>query len=185
MIDCLYVLKVFREKWMLTLLGSNPNSSIRNPIVDFFRNIAYGSNMNKYWNRRKIVVDNSIRKPMLLKLYYLWYCKRIEIKQGASMGTRLNGGAQFVSPPKLPHNMYGIIIGLDTQIGKNVTIFHQVTIAHGGVVIGDNVLIGAGAKILPGVKIGNNVKIGANAVVVENVPDNATVVMNKPRIIVK
>nr|WP_254592908.1 hypothetical protein [Bacteroides sp. Marseille-P8574] len=38
---------------------------------------------------------------------------------------------------------------------------------------------------MPGVSIGNNVKVGANAVVVENVPDNATVVLPKPRIILK
>ena len=44
-------------------------------------------------------------------------------------------------------------------------------------------MIGAGAKILPGVIIGSNVKIGANCVVVEDVPDNATVVLPKPRII--
>ena len=56
---------------------------------------------------------------------------------------------------------------------------------HGNVIIGDNVYIGAGAKILPNVKIGNNVKIGANAVVIEDIPDNATVVMQKPRIIIK
>lgn len=131
------------------------------------------------------MVDGGTKRSMLLKLYYLWYCKRVEIRQGASMGTLLNGGAQFLSPPQLPHNMYGIIVGLDAKIGRNVTIFHQVTIAHGKVVIGDNVLIGAGAKILPGVTIGNNVKIGANAVVNEDVPDNATVVLNKPRIILK
>ena len=141
--------------------------------------------MKKYWKRREIVVDANKKLPILLKIYYLWYCKRIEIKQGSTMGTLLNAGAKFSSPHILPHNMYGIICGLDTIVGNNVTIFHQVTIAHGGVVIGDNVLIGAGAKILPGVRIGNNVKIGANCVVVEDVPDNATVVMNKPRIIVK
>jgi serine O-acetyltransferase len=54
---------------------------------------------------------------------------------------------------------------------------------HGNVKIGDNVLIGAGAKILPGVTIGNNVKIGANSVVVEDIPDNAIVVLQKPRIL--
>lgn len=32
-------------------------------------------------------------------------------------------------------------------------------------------------------KIGNNVKIGAGSIVVENVPDNATVIPNKSRII--
>ena len=41
--------------------------------------------------------------------------------------------------------------------------------------IGDNVIIGAGARIFGGVIIGNNVSIGANAVVVHDVPDNATV----------
>lgn len=44
-------------------------------------------------------------------------------------------------------------------------------------------MIGAGAKILPNCKIGSQVKIGANCVVVEDIPDNATVVMPKPRVI--
>ncbi|MDA1472755.1 MULTISPECIES: hypothetical protein [Bacteroides] len=46
-------------------------------------------------------------------------------------------------------------------------------------------MIGAGAKILPSVTIGNNVKVGANCVVVEDVPDNCTVVLPKPRVIGK
>ena len=54
-----------------------------------------------------------------------------------------------------------------------------------GPIIGDNVFIGAGAKIIGNVKIGNNVKIGAGSVVVEDIPDNCTVVMHKPRIIQK
>ena len=57
--------------------------------------------------------------------------------------------------------------------------------AWGGGKILDNVMIGAGAKILPGVTIGNNVKVGANCVVVEDVPDNCTVVLPKPRVIAK
>ena len=43
-------------------------------------------------------------------------------------------------------------------------------------VIGDNVYIGPGAKIFGKIRIGNNVAIGANAVVLKDVPDNATVV---------
>ena len=31
--------------------------------------------------------------------------------------------------------------------------------------------------------VGNNVKIGANCVVVEDIPDNCTVVLEKPRIV--
>ncbi|MBQ1977727.1 MAG: serine O-acetyltransferase, partial [Ruminococcus sp.] len=56
---------------------------------------------------------------------------------------------------------------------------------YGAPVIGNNVLIGAGAKIIGNVKIGNNVKIGANCCVATDIPDNATVVMEKPRIIIK
>ena len=56
----------------------------------------------------------------------------------------------------------------------------------GGVpTIGDDVYIGPGAKIFGGIKIGNNVRIGANCVVFEDVPDNATVVLQKPRVIIK
>ena len=34
-----------------------------------------------------------------------------------------------------------------------------------------------------GVKLGNNVKVGLNAVVIEDIPDDSTVVLTKPRII--
>lgn len=64
-------------------------------------------------------------------------------------------------------------------------IHQQVTISHGGCVIGDNVVLGAGCKVLRGVRIGNNSRIGANAIVVEDIPDNSTCVLQKPRIIVR
>ena len=53
----------------------------------------------------------------------------------------------------------------------------------GAPIIGNNVYIGAGAKIVGGVKIGNNVRIGANATISSNIPDNATVVSEKVKII--
>ena len=51
--------------------------------------------------------------------------------------------------------------------------------------IGDNCYIGAGAKIVGNINIGNNVRIGANCIVIEDIPDNCTVVMDKPRIFLK
>ena len=51
--------------------------------------------------------------------------------------------------------------------------------------IGENCYIGAGAKIVGNINIGNNVRIGANCIVIEDIPDNCTVVMDKPRIILK
>lgn len=38
-------------------------------------------------------------------------------------------------------------------------------------------------KYWGGVKLGNNVKVGLNAVVIEDIPDDSTVVLTKPRII--
>jgi serine O-acetyltransferase len=49
--------------------------------------------------------------------------------------------------------------------------------------IGNNVDIGAGAKLLGPIRIGNNVNIGPNAVVIEDVPDNSSVVPIPARII--
>lgn len=72
-------------------------------------------------------------------------------------------------------------------------IYQQVTIGSndlqnsrgGAPTIDNNCLIGAGAKIIGNVHVGNNVRIGANAIVVDDVPDNCTVVMNKPRVILR
>lgn len=142
-------------------------------------------NHEKYWKRRDIVINPNDKTYLLLKLYYLYYIKPTDAYHNCSFGTNLNSGAYFATPPHLPHGPKGIIVGHDVRIGANSIIYQQVTIAQGGVKILNNVLIGAGAKILPGVSIGNNVKVGANAVVVEDVPDNATVVLPKPRIILK
>ena len=97
-------------------------------------------------------------------------------------------GASFETPPNFPHGLYGIIVSHDVQIGKNATIYHQVTIGGGkggAPIIGDNCFIGAGAKIIGNTRIGNNVKIGANCVVFMDIPDNATVVLPKPRVIIR
>ena len=78
----------------------------------------------------------------------------------------------------MPHGLNRIIIGHDAKIGRNVTIFQGVTVSHGGCSIGDNVLLGANCVVLSGVHVGNNAKIGVN-----DVPDGATCVIQKPRII--
>lgn len=94
--------------------------------------------------------------------------------------------------PFFPHDITGIFVSKNAKIGKDCTIYQQVTIGsndirsskhYGAPTIGDGVVIGAGAKIIGCVKIGNNVRIGANCVVVDDVPDNTTVVMSKPRVI--
>ena len=79
----------------------------------------------------------------------------------------------------------GITISYATKIGKNFILSQQVTIGISGKgekrgcpIIGDNVYIAPGAKLFGKIKVGNNVRIGANAVVHEDIPDNATVVLD-------
>lgn len=102
------------------------------PIVRNIRKLVSGFDMEKYWKRRTAVVDQKAKVPALIKLYYLLYCKKKEMRQNASMGTIYNGGAQFASIPCFPHGINGIVVGHDVKIGSNVTIYHQVTISDGG-----------------------------------------------------
>lgn len=146
--------------------------------------IIQNYNHEKYWSRRQKVVDPNY-KNIILKLYYLYYVKKVDAFHNCSFGTNYNGGSVFKSIPELPHGPENIIVGHDLIIGKNVTIFHNVTLTHGGSIVGDNVLFSTGSVLLPGRNVGSNSKIGANAVVVEDIPENATVVLNKPRIIIR
>ena len=103
----------------------------------------------------------------------------IEIHPGAKIGKNL-----FID-----HGM-GVVIGETSEIGNNVTIYHAVTLGGSSPsidserqrhekrhpIIGDDVVIGSGAQIIGPIKVGNNSRIAANAVVVKDVPDNATMV---------
>ena len=103
----------------------------------------------------------------------------IEIHPGAKIGKNL-----FID-----HGM-GVVIGETSEIGNNVTIYHAVTL--GGIspsiesekqrnekrhpTIGDDVVIGSGAQIIGPIKVGNGSRVAANAVVVNNVPEDSTMV---------
>ncbi|MEW6613058.1 MAG: serine O-acetyltransferase [Pseudomonadota bacterium] len=96
----------------------------------------------------------------------------IEIHPGAYIGRRF-----FID-----HGM-GVVIGETAQIGNDCTLYHGVTL--GGTTwqkgkrhptLGNNVIVGAGAKILGPITVGDNSRIGSNAVVVKEVPADATVI---------
>lgn len=154
-------------------------------VERIFRGAVQHYNEDKYWRYRAIVVDPN-RGSRLGDLFRLYYIKRADAFNCASMGTHRNQGASFAAPPNLPHGINGIVVTHNAVIGKNCTIFHQVTIGEGrggAPVIGDNVLIGAGAKIIGGIRIGNNVRIAAGCVVMEDIPDNTTVLPPQNRLI--
>lgn len=159
--------------------------NLRERFLQILRNHANNFNEQKYWKRHCKFYDD--KTPWLLKLYYLYYLRCVEIKHG---GHIYRGGKRnpFCGIPVLPHGLNGILIADGCKIGKNCCISHQVTIGKSRgktPIIGDNVYIGPGAKIFGGIKIGNNVRVGANCVVFEDIPDNATVVLPHPRIIIK
>ena len=96
----------------------------------------------------------------------------VEIHPGASIGQRF-----FID-----HGM-GIVIGETAEIDDDCSIYHGVTL--GGTswnkgkrhpTLEKGVIIGAGAKILGPITLGQNSRVGSNAVVVNNVPADATVV---------
>ncbi len=162
------------------------NVNPHNALIKIVMGHVQHYNPDKYWRRREIVVNPNNKVPKLIKLWYLYYIKKCDAFNNASLGTDINQGAIFASRPELPHGLNGIIVHLKAKIGVNAVIWQQVTIGSSGggtPIIGDNCKIGAGSKILGGVTIGNNVFIGANAVVTKDVPDNAVVVGAPQRII--
>ena len=103
----------------------------------------------------------------------------IEIHPGATIGQRV-----FID-----HGM-GVVIGETAVIGDDCTLYHGVTL--GGTswnkgkrhpTLEQGVVIGAGAKVLGPIIIGKGAKIGSNAVVVKDVPENATAVGIPARIL--
>ncbi|MCI8651011.1 MAG: serine O-acetyltransferase [Oscillospiraceae bacterium] len=96
----------------------------------------------------------------------------IEIHPGATIGRRL----------VIDHGM-GIVIGETAEIGDDCLLYHGVTLGGTGKdkgkrhpTIGNNVLIACGAKVLGPFKVGDNSRIAAGAVVLSEVPENATAV---------
>lgn len=103
----------------------------------------------------------------------------IEIHPGAQIGERF-----FIDHGE------GVVIGETTIIGNDVLIYQQVTLGGTGKDKGkrhptleDGVIVGAGAKVLGNITLGKHVRVGAGSVVVDNVPDYATVVGIPGRIV--
>ena len=103
----------------------------------------------------------------------------IEIHPGAQIGRR------FV----IDHGM-GIVIGETTEIGDDCLIYHGVTLGGTGKdqgkrhpTLGNNVMVSAGAKVLGPFKVGDGARIAANAVVLSEIPPEATAVGVPARVV--
>ena len=103
----------------------------------------------------------------------------IEIHPGARIGRR------FV----IDHGM-GIVIGETAEIGDDCLIYHGVTLGGTGKdqgkrhpTLGNNVMVSAGAKVLGPFKVGDNARIASNAVVLSEIPPEATAVGVPARVV--
>lgn len=128
-----------------------------------------------YYTSRRLWVRGHRRLALLVK-YANIFLFRTYIDASADIGERLD----------LPHGGFGVVIGPDVTIGDDAILLHNVTVGHakpGHVSIGHRFLAGTGAIILGPVTIGNDVSIGANTLVNFDVPDGATVVSQRAKVI--
>jgi len=101
-----------------------------------------------------------------------WFCEAffsMGISPRASIGEGLYIG-----------HIGGVIISPTAVIGRNCDISHRVTIGasamgrEGAPLLGDNIYIGTGATVVGKIRIGSGAKIAANTLVIDDVPEGAT-----------
>lgn len=140
----------------------------------------------KFWRNREYIVAPAGWRKWFAPLY-VHANQKILDRNNATIPCM-----DRVKPFATPHGLAGIFISYGACVGEGCTIYHQVTIGsntlpdsrgQGAPSIGRNVYIGAGAKIIGNVVVGDGARIGANAVVTFDVPANATVVQESPRVI--
>lgn len=97
-------------------------------------------------------------------------------------GIEIHPGAKIGQGVFIDHGM-GVVIGETAEVDDDVVLFHGVTLGgtgkHGGKrhpTVKTGAMISANAQILGPVTIGQNAKIGAGAVVLKDIPDEATAV---------
>lgn len=104
-------------------------------------------------------------------------------------GIEIHPAAKLGKGVFIDHGM-GVVIGETTVVGDNCTIYQNVTLGGTGKdvgkrhpTLGNNVLVGSGAKVLGPFTVGDNARIAAGAVVLSEVPANATAVGVPARIV--
>lgn len=119
---------------------------------------------------------------LLWRLHLKWIARMLSQTSRLLTGIEIHPGAKIGRRFFIDHGM-GVVIGETAVIGDDVTLYHGVTL--GGTswskgkrhpTLGNNVVIGAGAKVLGPITLSDGSRVGSNAVVVKDVPENATVV---------
>ena len=121
------------------------------------------------------------------RLFFLarWISQRAAHKTGIEIHPAAKIGRRFF----IDHGT-GVVIGETAEIGDDVTIYQGVTLGGTGKdtgkrhpTIGNNVMIACGAKVLGPFTVGDNSRIAANAVVLSEIPSDATAVGVPARVV--
>ena len=122
-----------------------------------------------------------------MKFIGRWISQRAARKTGIEIHPAAKIGRRFV----IDHGT-GVVIGETAEIGDDVLIYQGVTLGGTGKhtgkrhpTIGNGVMISSGAKVLGPFKVGDNSRIAAGAVVLDEVPENSTVVGVPARVVKK
>ena len=113
------------------------------------------------------------------------------VSQGAKFltGIEIHPGAKIGKGLVIDHGS-GVVIGETAEIGDDCTLYQGVTLGGTGKhtgkrhpTLGNGVMVGSGAKVLGPFRVGDRAKIASNAVVLEEVPSDATAVGVPARVV--
>ena len=120
-----------------------------------------------------------------MKFLARWISERAKRRTGIE----IHPAAKIGRGVLIDHGM-GVVIGETAEVGDGCTIYQGVTLGGTGKdtgkrhpTIGRNVLIGSGAKVLGPFSVGDNARIAAGAVVLSEVPPDATAVGVPARVV--
>lgn len=104
-------------------------------------------------------------------------------------GIEIHPAAKIGKGLFIDHGM-GVVIGETAEIGDYCTLYQNVTLGGTGKdqgkrhpTLGNHVLVGAGAKVLGPFRVGDNARVAAGAVVLDEVPPDATAVGVPARVV--
>lgn len=120
--------------------------------------------------------------------YWLYHHKHFFLARWISQYAKFRTGVEIHPGAKIGTGVFidhgcGIVIGETAEVGDGCTLYQGVTLGGTGKdtgkrhpTLGKNVTVGSGAKVLGPFTIGDNSKIAAGAVVLKEIPPNATAV---------
>ena len=120
--------------------------------------------------------------------YWLYHHKHFFLARWISQYAKFRTGVEIHPGAKIGTGVFidhgcGIVIGETAEVGDGCTLYQGVTLGGTGKdtgkrhpTLGKNVTVGSGAKVLGPFRIGDNSKIAAGAVVLKEIPPNATAV---------